>query len=150
MSCHTQSIVASHERYYNDCIKFAAAGPRRCWAAVRDVLHQTESQTFRSDVRCSRLCDSFRLSSLTKSSYQEDRQVTSWEHTGWSFKLNPHHIGLMLVDISPPSNDDICQLILSMPSKSSPMNGIPASVIKSCVNVFAPLICRRWLYPSLH
>ena len=42
----------------------------------------------------------------------------------------------------PPSTDEIYQLISSMPAKSSPLDKIPTSVIKTCANVFAPLIAR--------
>jgi len=53
-----------------------------------------------------------------------------------------HDDGPKLVDITLSSNDENCKLILSMPAKSSSMDKILTSVIKSCVNVFAPLICR--------
>jgi hypothetical protein len=44
--------------------------------------------------------------------------------------------------LQPASVDEVRKLICSMPAKSSPMDRIPTSIIKSCVDVFAPLITR--------
>jgi len=49
-------------------------------------------------------------------------------------------VGLPFDDLQPPSIDEVRKLITSMPGKSSPVDHIPTSVIKSCVDVFAPLI----------
>ena len=49
-------------------------------------------------------------------------------------------VGLPFDDLQPPSNDEVRKLITSMPGKSSPVDHVPTSVIKSCVDVFAPLI----------
>ena len=41
---------------------------------------------------------------------------------GDPLRFDPHLDGLMLVDLSPLSNDEICKLIVSMSAKSSPMD----------------------------
>lgn len=50
--------------------------------------------------------------------------------------------GAPLAVLPTPSIDEVAKLINSLPAKSSPMDSIPTSVIKSCVDVFAPLIAR--------
>jgi len=60
---------------------------------------------------------------------------------GDPLKLDPHHDGPMLADITLPSNDEVRKLILSMPVKSSPTDKILTSVIKSFVDVVVSLIC---------
>src|SRR5208282_5432681 len=52
------------------------------------------------------------------------------------------HDGSMFAEILPPSVDKIYKLIRSMPAKSSPLDKIPTSVIKSCADAFASLIAR--------
>lgn len=42
--------------------------------------------------------------------------------------------------LQPPSVDEVAKLIATMPAKSSPMNSILTSIIKSCADVFVPLI----------
>ena len=49
-------------------------------------------------------------------------------------------VGLPFDDLQPASIDEVRKLIISMPGKSSPVDHIPTSVIKSCVDVFAALI----------
>jgi hypothetical protein len=48
--------------------------------------------------------------------------------------------GTPLADLPPPSVDEVVKLIALMPGKSSPLDAIPTSIIKSCIDVFAPLI----------
>lgn len=143
MSVPNKAIVASRGRYYNDRIKSAAADPRRRWAAIRDVLHQTENRTCRSDLECRRLCDGFALF-FTDKIHRIKETIKS--RLGSTFtdplQFDSHHDSPMLVDISPPSNDEIRKQILSMSFKSSRLDKIPTAVIKTCVDVFAPLIYR--------
>ena len=49
-------------------------------------------------------------------------------------------VGPPFDDLQLPSIDEVRKLITSMPGKSSPVDHIPTSVIKSCVDVFALLI----------
>jgi len=48
----------------------------------------------------------------------------------------------LLTDLQLPSADEISRLIRNMPGKSSVMDSIPTSVIKSSVDLFALLIAR--------
>jgi len=50
--------------------------------------------------------------------------------------------GVQLTTLTPPSIDEVAKLISSMPAKSSPMDAFPTSVMKSCIEVFSPLIAR--------
>jgi hypothetical protein len=132
-----KTIVASQGKYYNDLIKSAAADPRWRWAAIRDVLHRTESHQLRSDAECSRLRHGFALFFSHKiHCIKETINARLGSTLGDPLKLYPHHSVQMLADISAPCNDEIRKLILPMPSKSSPIDRIPTSVIKSCVGFF--------------
>jgi hypothetical protein len=51
-------------------------------------------------------------------------------------------VGEPLATLVPPSADEVAKFIRSMPAKSSPVDAIPTSIIKSCVDVFSPLIAR--------
>jgi len=113
--------------------------PRRRSTAIHDVLCQTETRQFQSDadLDCVMVC-SFLYGQ--NSLHQGRHRVTSWEHNECSLETRPtsrwfsihwHHL---------PLNDEIRKLILSLPAKSSRMDKIPTSVIKSCVDVFSPLV----------
>ena len=50
------------------------------------------------------------------------------------------HTGELFSIIKPPTVDEVLRLINSMSGKSSPIDNIPTSIMKSCADVFAPLI----------
>jgi len=52
------------------------------------------------------------------------------------------HAGLSLTDLLPPSVEEVSKLIRTMPAKSSIIDCIPTSVLKSSVDLFAQLITR--------
>ena len=88
------------------------------------MTFQTENHQFRSDAECSRLCGGFALF-FTDKIHRIKETIKSRLGSTLGFKFDPRHDGPMLIDISPPSNDEIRKLILSMPAKSSPMDKIP-------------------------
>ena len=52
------------------------------------------------------------------------------------------HVGPDFAELEPPSIDDVKKILGSIPSKSSNMDAIPTSLLKSCADIFAPLIAR--------
>jgi hypothetical protein len=42
----------------------------------------------------------------------------------------------MLIDVQPPMVDEVLRAIRSMPAKSSPLDSIPTSVIKTFAEIF--------------
>jgi hypothetical protein len=50
--------------------------------------------------------------------------------------------GIQLADLPPPSVEEVAKLIATIPDRSPPIDVIPTSIIKSCSDVFAPLIAR--------
>ena len=51
------------------------------------------------------------------------------------------HTGECLYDLPMVTPDDVQRILNSMPSKSSPMDFIPTSLLKKCSDIFAPVIC---------
>ena len=50
--------------------------------------------------------------------------------------------GVPLADILLVDNDKVRHLLASMPAKSSPMDKVPTSILKSCNAIFVPIIAR--------
>ena len=50
------------------------------------------------------------------------------------------HSGATLSKLQPVTVDEVAKIINSMPGKCSPMDSIPTSLLKKCVDVFAPVI----------
>ena len=52
------------------------------------------------------------------------------------------HVGPALQVLQPVTADEIFKLISSLPGKSSPMDAFPTSLLKSCTDIFTPIIVR--------
>ena len=50
------------------------------------------------------------------------------------------HIGPELSDFQPVTIDEVRKLLASIPSKTSPLEVLPVSLLKDCAEVFAPAI----------
>jgi len=117
----------------------------RRWTVFRDVLHQIEPPEVMSPTESPRLCVGFALLFAEKIN-----NIKATIKSSLASKLcdmntlqsDIKYTGKLLTDLQPPSADEISRLIRNMPAKSSVMDSIPASVIKSSVDLFAPLIAR--------
>jgi len=58
----------------------------------------------------------------------------------WSTAFTRPHSGLQLSQRQPVSPDEVRRLLTSMPCKSSPLDVLPCSLLKSSCDVFAPVI----------
>ena len=52
------------------------------------------------------------------------------------------HNGALLDSLSPVSEEEVRKIFAEMPAKSSPMDLVPSSMLKSCSSVFSPIITR--------
>jgi hypothetical protein len=138
-----KAIIDSMSCSYRERVEAAQSDPRRRWAAIRDVLHQTESPDILPNEECQRLCDGFtkyfiEKIQLIKAAMQS--KLADFESIPLQF--HTRHSGCLLTQLSPPSITEVCKLIRSMPAKSSATDKIPTSVIKASVEIFATLISR--------
>lgn len=155
------AILESRRNYYSDKINAAEKDPRRRWAAIRDVLHQTESPDVMTSDACRHLCDSFAdffgnkiriIKAGLRSKLNETIAIVRNSDTADSSAVDPkkldpmksdvRHTGQLLTDLQPPSVEEVSKLIKAMPAKSSVVDSIPTSVIKQSVDIFAKLIVR--------
>ena len=89
-------------------------------------------------------------SSLRKSTVSEEisRQhyslclVVSSYLTRQYYSSSVPHVGPALSSFLPVTDNEVRRLLSKMPSKSSPLNVLPCSLLKSCADVFAPVITR--------
>ena len=136
-------IVESRGAFYNDRIEAASADPRRRWAAIRNVLHLTESRQVRSSDDSARLSTGFAQFFVEKI---RSIKAALKERLGATYndplEFDVRHEASMLTDVKPPTVDEVLRAIRSMPAKSSPLDSIPTSVIKTCAETFAVLVTR--------
>src|SRR5208282_4952537 len=116
---------------------------RRRWTAIQNVLHLMENRQVRSTDDSRQLCIGFAQFFVEKIRRIKDGIKSRLSSTADDpLQSDLRHDGSMFAEIPPPSVDEIYKLIRSMPAKSSQLDNIPTSVIKSCADAFAPLISR--------
>ena len=144
-ACRTSNklIVSSRQEFYRKRIRAACDNPRTRWAALRDVLHLTNVTEFLSERKCSYLCDSFATYFIGKiRNIKSAIKCQLADSQTDPLQSDPAYRGPVLSSLVAPSIDEVQKLLNSMPAKSSPMDCIPTIVLKSCADVFAPLIAR--------
>jgi len=138
-----KSIIDSRRDFYRERISAACDNPRKRWTAIRDVLHLSDAADIRSPQECKTLCDNFAAYFVDKIRKIKTAIRTQLANSHADpLQSDPPYSGPILATLSAPSVDEVRKLINSMAAKSSPIDSIPTSVLKSCVDVFAPLIAR--------
>ena len=140
-----KAIINSRCKFYHDRLETTNTDPRQRWTVIRDVLHQTESPEVLSPIESQRLCVGFSDFFINK--INNIKQTIKSSLTNKLCDTNPMqfdvlHTGKLLTDLRSPSIEEVSKLIRNMPAKSSVMDSIPTSVLKSSVDLFAPLIAR--------
>ena len=108
---------------------------------IVDVLHVTETLTYRSADKSEKLCDIFVVFFNDKVQKAEEAiKIRLSSHRTQPLQLDTAFTGSPRDGLRPPTEDEVRRRLSTMPNKSSPVDCIPTSVIKSCADVFAPLI----------
>jgi len=136
-----KEITKAISDFYSSCIAEAAEDRRRRWSAVRDVLHVTETKTHRSADESQKLCNTFVVFFYDNIQKAKEAIITRLSSHGTQpLQFDMAFTGSPLDDLRLPTEDDVRRLISTVPNKSSPVDCILTSVIKSCPDVFAPVI----------
>jgi hypothetical protein len=138
-----KSIILSRQDFYRQRIQAAGANPRKRWTALRHVLHLSNTSEIRSKIECKNLCDRFAEYFINKIRIIKTAIKCQLGAHADPMRSDPLYCGPALSTLAAPSIEEVTKLINSMPGKSSPIDCIPTSVLKSCVDLFAPLIARQ-------
>ena len=141
-----KKIVGAREEFYKERIQAAASDPRQRWSKIRNVLHMTSPPEVLPPEECQGRCDRFieffvcKIRSVKRA---VSEKVDSLDGGRMDPLFQDHaHVGPNFAELDLPSFDDVKKLLGSIPGKSSNMDGIPTSLLKSCADIFAPLIAR--------
>jgi hypothetical protein len=111
--------------------------PRSLWRTVKGLLHPCKASKFQSG-----LCHSF--SSFFRDKVARVRSsvdaMKSQQGIGLSQDITPGDRNSLFCSLEPVTLKEVSNLLLRLPNKSSPLDYVHTSVLKSCSDVFAPLI----------
>ena len=130
-------INDSRQDYFRNQIANAADCKDR-WRATKHLLHSDKSPLVRTDDENVKLCTAF--SNFFVDKIAKLKLAVSSRVTLVACPPDLSHVGPPLDSMSPVTSDEVRKILSSLPPKSSPVDFIPTSLIKSCSSVFSELI----------
>ena len=141
-----KKIIGARQKFYQDRIEEAGKDPRRRWSVIHDVLYATSEKEVMSEDECRRMSHVFAEYFVDKVRKVEcaitDRVSRLFGVGQDPLYSDRQHTGAEYCEITPPTVDKVKRILNSTPGKSSIVNRITTSLLKSCSNVFTLLIAR--------
>ena len=130
-------IKDSFHRSYSERVRESSHDPKKLWQTVKGLLHTSHS----SHNDQPELCQAF-ASFMTQKIDKVKTSVASYISQAASPIATPDRAVSVppLTILAPASVAEVRRLIAKLPNKTSPLDYIHTSVLKSCIDVFAPLI----------
>jgi len=128
-----------------DCIRTeldeVSGDIRATWRTAQRLMHN-DSKAVYDDAECATLVSTFCQFFADKVSRIRDNISEALRTSAHRvFAVRPHH-GPELSTFHPVTEDEVQRLLSTMPSKSSPLDPLPCSLLKECASVFTPIIAR--------
>ena len=112
---------------------------RETWRTAQRLLH-SKHKTVYNDAECAKLVSTFCQFFAEKLNRISDSILDALASSARRvFTVRPHQ-GSELSSFQSVTVDEVRRLLSSMPSKSSPLDVLPCTLLKSCDDVFAPVI----------
>ena len=139
---HANSVSKrTREIYYRERID-EASGPRQQCKVVNNLLHTEPKNELQSPEECERLFQG--LSDFFRDKILKIRTsislILQFLPASFIVQCIRRHTGSSLNVLASFSIEEVVKLVTAMQSKSSPMDILPTSFLKSCINVIATAI----------
>ena len=136
-------IIESQHRENQRVVNEAAGNARRQWSVVNDLLYakpDPEPTTAKVEqLLCQNLLQFFTDKGVNIASSIRAKLTGS---TVDPYIYDQPHNGPTLDDLPVVTIEEVTRILSEMPCKSSPMDFVPTSLLKSCSDMFAPIIAR--------
>ena len=140
-ACRSANATINEARraHFSDQLSKATNSTER-WRTVKTLLHSNQNKSLLSDTECDSLRNSF--SQFFTDKISDIKQAVARDPNPCSIPPSPELInaGPVLVDLAPVTPAEVLKIINTVPPKSSRLDYVPTSLIKSCSFVFADLI----------
>ena len=137
-------INASRSAFYTNRLEEVAGDHRATWRITKELLHSDDRPPVPSRQDAAKLCDGFCRFFADKLLKIADTVTARLSATPAYHRQPEHRDGLVcpLDHLAAVTVDEVAKVIRLLPSKSSPVDFMPTSLLKSTVDVMAPLITR--------
>jgi len=137
-----EKISQSRADKLKEQVAESAGDPAKMWRTTRRLLHSAPSCNLDDD-ECMTMSKAFGQFFIDKiSNIRNAITVALSSNTDQIKPIDRTNNGPHLSEFSEVKVDEVIKLFNSMPNKSSPLDVLPTSLLKSCSNVFAPIVAR--------
>jgi hypothetical protein len=135
-------INSSRSEFYKRTLDDCTTQPLATrWKIVNELLHSHVTDRTRTDAENRTLCSTFADFFCFQNRFA---QIVYCEQPcrspNASFFLRPPQLALLITDFTPVTASEVLRILASTPHRSSSVDIIPPSVIKSCPCVFSELL----------
>jgi len=144
-ACSTarESILKSRADHIKSEFDEAAGDVRATWRTAQRLLHSRHKVVYDdAPPQCAQLISTFCQFFVDKVKRIRDNISAALQSSVRRTFAIRQHLGPQLSSFEPVTTEEVRKLLSGMPSKSSPLDVLPCSLLKSCAHVFTPAIAR--------
>src|SRR5208282_4844109 len=136
-------INASRTTFYNRRLSEADGDQRALWRVAKELLYNDDRPPDSGPTEAKRLCDDF-VNFFNEKLKKIAGDIRGRLHSAPAYyrQLTRRQVPLCLDVLAEATVDEVLGLIAAMPLKTSMMDYLPVSLLKSSAEVMAPLIAR--------
>ena len=137
-----EKIKSSRSRYLKEKVTTSAGDPKNMWRTTRDLLHSSPTGSL-DDGDCDKMATTFSqfFSDKVEQIKESIRSALSRVPLIGPPLVDVVYSGPHLTNFGEVSVKEVKNQINSMSNKSSPLDVLPTSLLRSCVEVFAARYC---------
>jgi hypothetical protein len=139
---HANKLInLSRQDYFREQLS-SATNLKDRWRTAKQILHSAKTVHSRTSEELDRVCNLFANYFVDKISKLKRAVVANLPSVANFSFPDSHYFGQPLASLQPVSSHEVYQLVTSMQTKTSSVDYIPTSLIKSCPTVFSEIICK--------
>ena len=123
-----------------ECINEASKNPKRLWSTIKSLLHSSPPSEQLSPCISQPLANSLATFFCLKIVALKESIFLKLRGSPSPFDFDKPHKNELLSDFTPVTPAEVSKLLQSMSNKSSQLDYIPTSLVKSCADTFSIII----------
>jgi len=136
-----ENILKSRADHIKSELDEATGDVCATWRTAQRLLHSRHKVVY-DDAQCAQLVSTFCQFFVDKVKRICDNISAALQSSVRRTFATRQHFGPQLSSFEPVTTEEVRKLLSGMPSKSSPLDVLPCSLLKSCAHVFTPAITR--------
>ena len=142
-ACRVSNNLINQSRQDHYKQKLDGSDPKQRWQTAKELLHSKDRAQVPSEADRDRLCNEFSAFFVNKIIDLKNKILSKLHNLKLKhFPIDSPYHGQGLSSLPPVTPEEVHQLLTSIVPKSSRLDFVPTSILKSCAGVFSELIAK--------